>query len=85
MPKKSILAVATALVTVTGCGASASTGASALKIGYLQGAVAGPEAVVAANPDLASHVKSSIQLRPIDSGIAGMAQLRCAAGSPLST
>jgi ABC-type taurine transport system substrate-binding protein len=79
MPEKSVLAVAIALVTLTGCGASASTGASALKIGYFQGAVAGPEAVVAANPDLASHVKSPIQLRPIDSGIAGMAQLRAGA------
>jgi taurine transport system substrate-binding protein len=79
MPKKSVLAIAAALVTISGCGASASTGASALKIGYFQGAVAGPEAVVAANPDLASHVKSSIRLQPIDSGVAGMAQLRAGA------
>ena len=76
MLKKSLAAVA--LAGLTGCGASAS-GSPALKIGYFQGAVAGPEAVVAASPDLASHVDSTIQLRPIDSGVAGMAQLRAGA------
>jgi NitT/TauT family transport system substrate-binding protein len=76
MLKKSLAAVV--LAGLTGCGASAA-GPPALKIGYFQGAVAGPEAVVAANPDLASHVDSTIQLRPIDSGVAGMAQLRAGA------
>jgi ABC-type nitrate/sulfonate/bicarbonate transport system substrate-binding protein len=85
MPRKSILAgmagvAALALSAgVAGCGASAESSGPVLKIGYFQGAVAGPEAVVAANPDLASHVKSKIQLRPIDSGVAGMAQLRAGA------
>ena len=82
MLKKSFRAGTAALVTavgLAGCGASAGTGGSALKIGYFQGAVAGPEAVVAANADLASHVESTIQLRPIDSGVAGMAQLRAGA------
>ncbi|GAB2855410.1 hypothetical protein GCM10027176_67440 [Actinoallomurus bryophytorum] len=82
MPRKSFPVVVSALAAlagVTGCGASADAGASTLKIGYFQGAVAGPEAVVAANPDLASHVKSTIRLRPIDSGVAGMAQLRAGA------
>jgi ABC-type taurine transport system substrate-binding protein len=77
MLKKSLIAGTVAFATA--CGASASTGGSTLKIGYFQGAVAGPEAVVAANPDLSSHVKASIQLRPIDSGVAGMAQLRAGA------
>jgi ABC-type taurine transport system substrate-binding protein len=77
MPKTSLLALAAMLAGATACGASAST--ATLKIGYFQGAVAGPEAVVAANPDLASHVTSTIQLRPIDSGVAGMAQLRAGA------
>lgn len=76
MLKKSLSAAV--LATLTGCGASAS-GPPPLKIGYFQGAVAGPEAVVAASPDLASHVDSTIQLRPIDSGVAGMAQLRAGA------
>lgn len=82
MPEKTFLSVVSALAAlaaVTGCGASAGAGASTLKIGYFQGAVAGPEAVVAANPDLASHVESAIRLRPIDSGVAGMAQLRAGA------
>jgi len=76
MLKKSLAAAV--LAALTGCGASAS-GPPPLKIGYFQGAVAGPEAVVAASPDLASHVDSTIQLRPIDSGVAGMAQLRAGA------
>jgi NitT/TauT family transport system substrate-binding protein len=79
MPQKSLLAAAILLAGTTACGASAATGTSTLKIGYFQGAVAGPEAVVAANADLASHVRSTIQLRPIDSGVAGMAQLRAGA------
>ncbi|MGI5224363.1 ABC transporter substrate-binding protein [Actinoallomurus sp. CA-142502] len=82
MLKKSLLAGAAALVAsagAAGCGASAASRGSALKIGYFQGAVAGPEAVVAADPDLASHVKAPIHLRPIDSGVAGMAQLRAGA------
>jgi NitT/TauT family transport system substrate-binding protein len=77
MLKKSLAAAV--LAGVTACGASAGSGAPVLKIGYFQGAVAGPEAVVAANPDLASHIDASIQLRPIDSGVAGMAQLRAGA------
>src|SRR3954447_18118362 len=76
MLKKSLAAVV--LAGLTGCGASAA-GPPTLKIGYFLGAVAGPEAVVAANPDLAAHVDSTIQLRPIDSGVAGMAQLRAGA------
>ncbi|MFI0450254.1 ABC transporter substrate-binding protein [Actinomadura sp. 6N118] len=66
-------------LVLAGCGASAKGAAASLKIGYFQGAVAGPEAVVAANPDLASKVPSKIELRPIDSGVAGMAQLRAGA------
>src|SRR3954452_21641740 len=79
MPRTSFVVIAVVLAAVTGCRASAGADSSTLKIGYFQGAVAGPEAVVAANPDLASHVKSTIQLRPIDSGVAGMAQLRAGA------
>ncbi|MDN3359151.1 ABC transporter substrate-binding protein [Actinomadura sp. DC4] len=77
MLKKSLTAAV--LAGTTACGASAGSGAPVLKIGYFQGAVAGPEAVVAANPDLASHVDASIRLHPIDSGVAGMAQLRAGA------
>jgi ABC-type taurine transport system substrate-binding protein len=80
--RHAVLSGAAALAVAAGaagCGASADTTTPTLKIGYFQGAVAGPEAVIAANPDLASHVNATIRLRPIDSGVAGMAQLRAGA------
>ncbi|WP_433173768.1 ABC transporter substrate-binding protein [Actinoallomurus sp. CA-150999] len=76
MPRRSLSAALTLTLAATGCAAHASSDSSTLKIGYFQGAVAGPEAVVAADPGLASHVKAKLELRPIDSGVAGMAQLR---------
>lgn len=81
MPKAVAVSLASALVAalVAGCGASASTAKPQLKVAYFEGAVAGPDAVVAANPDLASHVAAKIHLQPIDSGVAGMAQLRAGA------
>ncbi|MFG2004042.1 ABC transporter substrate-binding protein [Spirillospora sp. NPDC048911] len=66
-------------LVLAGCASAAKGEAAGLKVGYFQGAVAGPEAVVAANPDLASKVPGKIELRPIDSGVAGMAQLRAGA------
>ena len=78
MPKKAFLALFFGLV-LAGCGASASTSKPSLKVAYFEGAVAGPDAVVAANPDLAAHLAAKIQLHPIDSGVAGMAQLRAGA------
>jgi ABC-type nitrate/sulfonate/bicarbonate transport system substrate-binding protein len=79
MPKiTSVVALVVVVAALAGCRASAE-GSATLKIGYFQGAVAGPEAVVAGNPELASHVKSTIRLQPIDSGVAGMAQLRAGA------
>src|SRR5262245_59889031 len=64
-------------LAAAGCVSHAgASGASSLKVAYFQGSVAGPDAVVAANPELAAGVKSKIELRPIDSGVAGMAQLR---------
>jgi taurine transport system substrate-binding protein len=82
MPRKRLLPAALAFtlaIALAGCGASASTSKPGLKVAYFEGAVAGPDAVVAANPDLASKVAAKIQLRPIDSGVAGMAQLRAGA------
>lgn len=73
------LAAIALIAAVTGCGASAGAASSQLKIGYFQGAVAGPEAVVAASPELSGRLKTKIELRPIDSGVAGMAQLRAGA------
>ncbi|MDL4817577.1 ABC transporter substrate-binding protein [Actinomadura opuntiae] len=75
---KAAPAVALALAAA-GCGASARGATGTIKIGYFQGAVAGPESVVLANKDLAGKVPGTIQLRPIDSGVAGMAQLRAGA------
>ncbi|MBO2453819.1 ABC transporter substrate-binding protein [Actinomadura barringtoniae] len=66
-------------LALAGCAASAKGSAADFKIGYFQGAVAGPEAVVAGNPELASKVPGKIQLHPIDSGVAGMSQLRAGA------
>ncbi|MCO5993454.1 ABC transporter substrate-binding protein [Actinoallomurus rhizosphaericola] len=80
MPRRSLSAVLALTLAGTGCAAQArSADSPTLKIGYFQGAVAGPEAVVAADPGLSSHVKAKIELRPIDSGVAGMAQLRAGA------
>ncbi|WP_019630161.1 ABC transporter substrate-binding protein [Actinomadura atramentaria] len=60
-------------------GGKAGAGGGDLKIGYFQGAVAGPEAVVAGNAELAGKVPAKLELRPIDSGVAGLAQLRAGA------
>ena len=88
MRKKRVTTLLTALVAtgclaVTGCGGSAAgakgAGNPALKIAYFQGSVAGPDAVVAANPQLANAVGAKIELRPIDSGVAGIAQLKAGA------
>ncbi|SEG74001.1 NitT/TauT family transport system substrate-binding protein [Thermomonospora echinospora] len=79
MPKKTLAAGIALALTAAGCANSGGGAADSLKIGYFQGAVAGPEAVVAANDDLASAIPGRIELRPIDSGVAGMAQLRAGA------
>jgi NitT/TauT family transport system substrate-binding protein len=68
-----------ALAPAGACARSAAAGGGdpgTLKIAYFQGAVAGPEAVVAANPDLAGTVPARLSLVPIDSGVAGISQLR---------
>lgn len=41
-----------------------------------QGNVAGPEAVIAATKSLSEPIKGQLQLVPIDSGVAGLAELR---------
>ncbi|MBA9002634.1 taurine ABC transporter substrate-binding protein [Thermomonospora cellulosilytica] len=80
MPDKRLAAAIALVLAATGCAGAAGGGtAGPLRIGYFQGAVAGPESVVAANEELASKVPARIELRPIDSGVAGMAQLRAGA------
>jgi ABC-type nitrate/sulfonate/bicarbonate transport system substrate-binding protein len=67
-------------VALSACGSSASDKSHpTLKVAYFQGAVAGPDAVVVANPSLASAVQAKIELHPVDSGVAGIAQLRAGA------
>ena len=84
----SLSALSAASVLVAGCGSSGSSGGGSgssggsggtLKIGYFQGNVAGPEAVIAASKQLSSKVSAKIQLVPMDSGVAGLAELRAGA------
>jgi NitT/TauT family transport system substrate-binding protein len=79
MLKKSVVAAVALALSATGCGGGSGRAAARLEIGYFQGAVARPEAVIAANEDLASAMGDPIELRPLDSGVAGMAQLRAGA------
>ena len=73
------LAATSALTLLTACGSggSGSGGSSAeIGIGYFQSATIGPEVLVAGNPDLADKITGKLKLTPIDSGVAGLAQLR---------
>lgn len=76
---RSAVTAAVLAAALAGCGASAGDSGGTLKIGYFRGAVAGPESIVAANADLAGKVPAKLELRPIDSGVAGLAQLRAGA------
>ncbi|MCW2670656.1 MAG: hypothetical protein JWO27_2553 [Frankiales bacterium] len=69
------------LATACGGGASATNSSSSeavptAGVGYFQSATIGPEVLIAGNPDLSSQVKAKIKLTPIDSGVAGLAELR---------
>jgi NitT/TauT family transport system substrate-binding protein len=55
---------------------SSSGGSPQVGIGYFQSATIGSEVLVAGNDDLASKVGGKIKLTPIDSGVAGLAELR---------
>jgi NitT/TauT family transport system substrate-binding protein len=88
MRKKRAITLLTALIAtgslaVAGCGGSAS-GAKGervpdLKVAYFQGDLAGPDVVVAANPRLSGALGAKIELHPIDSGVAGISQLKAGA------
>jgi NitT/TauT family transport system substrate-binding protein len=75
--------IATGCLTVAGCGGSTSDAKGAktttLKLAYFQGALAGPDVVVVANPQLAGAVGAKVELHPIDSGVAGISQLKAGA------
>ncbi|MCW2776755.1 MAG: hypothetical protein JWN17_480 [Frankiales bacterium] len=76
------LALAGALA-LSACGSSDSQTATtsgsdtlSVGVGYFQSATTGPEVVVAGNDDLSSKVDGTLKLTPIDSGVAGLAELR---------
>lgn len=64
------------LIALTACGAASGASSSEVGVGYFQSATIGPEVIVAGNQDLARKVGGKIRLTPIDSGVAGLAELR---------
>jgi NitT/TauT family transport system substrate-binding protein len=64
------------LAAACGNAQSGTAASGAIKIGYFQGAVAGPEAVIAASNTLSSPINGKLQLGPMDSGVTGLAELR---------
>jgi len=60
----------------SGGGGSTSASVGSIGVGYFQSATIGPEVLVAGNPDLAGKINGKIKLTPIDSGVAGLAELR---------
>ena len=71
----SLVAVASAGLLVA-CQSSDASEGSTIGVGYFQSATIGPDVMVAGNPDLADKVDGTFKLTPIDSGVAGLAQLR---------
>lgn len=71
-----MLAAVTALGLLAACESSGASEGSNLGVGYFQSATLGPEVLVSGNPDLAGKVDGTLKLTPIDSGVAGLAQLR---------
>ncbi len=55
---------------------SASGASTSVGVGYFQSATIGPEVLIAGNSDLASKINGKIKLKPIDSGVEGLAELR---------
>jgi len=74
-----LAAAGLAVPALAACGSSASGASgsgSTIGIGYFQSATIGPEVLVAGNPALAGKIDGTIKLTPIDSGVAGLAELR---------
>ncbi|HJQ06724.1 MAG TPA: ABC transporter substrate-binding protein [Nocardioides sp.] len=70
-----VLSVLT-MLGLSACGAASGASGSDVGIGYFQSATIGSEVLVAGNSDLSDKVGADIKLTPIDSGVAGLAELR---------
>src|SRR3954451_8390806 len=78
-PLLASLAATSALALLTGCGSSASAGSGGdgeIGIGYFQSATIRPQVLVGGHPSPADKIDAKIKLTPIDSGVAGLAELR---------
>ncbi|MCW2598833.1 MAG: hypothetical protein JWM02_662 [Frankiales bacterium] len=81
-PLLGLVLSATSAFALSACGSSspssntASSSTTSVGVGYFQSATIGPEVLVAGNTDLSSKVTGKIKLTPIDSGVAGLAELR---------
>jgi NitT/TauT family transport system substrate-binding protein len=80
-PLLASLTAASAILLLAACGSSSSAssgsgGDSEIGVGYFQSATIGPEVLVAGNASLADKIDAKIKLTPIDSGVAGLAELR---------
>ena len=84
-PLLASVAATTALLLVAACGSGGSSAGgkdAEIGVGYFQSATIGPEVLVAGNPSLADKIDGKIKLTPIDSGVAGLAQLRSGKAFP---
>jgi taurine transport system substrate-binding protein len=81
---RALTALVATLLAATACAGGSGSGKSSennptIGIGYFQGATTGPESLIAANPELAGQVRGTVKLTPINSGVAGLAELRAGA------
>lgn len=74
-PAAALLAAAMALTAACGSGTAASA-KSTLTLAYFKGSVAAADSVIAANPELSGKLPVALKLIPIDSGVAGITQLK---------
>lgn len=77
-PLFAVLAALASLTPLAACGG----GGDDVGIGYFQSSTLGPEVLVAGNADLAKKIDGKIKLTPIDSGVAGLAELRSGRAFP---
>ena len=78
-PRRVLIAalLAVGLASASACGSASASGSKpSLAFAYFKGSVAGPESVIAANPELADKLPVTLKLVPIDSGVAGITQLK---------